>query len=132
MKVVGDERRHRPAATVEGVVAAHHYVGPADCGGELEGDVAAVAIGGALDVESSARTARERVAQDPANGPRSGRDRQHLVTAGCTQQECRLEGGLVGGRHAGEAVVVGPATRRELQADRDHVRRKTTPWPPSG
>ena len=48
-------------------------------------------------------------------------------------RERELQRRLVGGAHAREAGVVGLTGMGDpLQAGDDHVRRKTTPWPPSG
>ena len=156
---MGDEGRHRTAPAVERVVAAEHDRRVAQRLGELERDVARVGVGRHVEAYRPFGPGSDRVAQGALGTGRSGADGGDGGAEPFGEPEGQLQRGTVGRRDAGEAVVggVGPewaaveTSRCPLEAHRDrarrsrparrgdcagvagaHVRRKTTPWPPSG
>jgi hypothetical protein len=136
---VGQVSRHRPGAAIERVVAAQHdrravRVEALDLVGQRVGHLARLGIDGQIDTHHTRRPAGHRGAQGPFGTGRAGGHHHHRFATLLAQGEGHLERGPVGGRHPGKALVVGGIGPSEpLQAGDDaHVRRNTTPWPPSG
>ena len=101
--------------------------------GQRCADIARIGRRGQVDAQhalrAACRTHRAGRGRRPPGPTTSARTSIPKCSPSCERD---LERGLVGRRHAGEPLVVDLVGRRPLQADDDHVRRKTTPWPPSG
>ena len=76
---------------------------------------------------------RDRIAQYRLRRRGADGDNRDFETSRSGLSECELQRRSVGRAHTGEPCVVGlTGVGDPLQAGDDHVRRKTTPWPPSG
>ncbi len=126
--VGGDQRRDRSRTAVERVVAAQHPRAPDGEWGEGAGNGVAAQVAWRVDAYGAPRAACDGAAQRRLGRRRAdGRDRDERVPASVAREcERELEGGLVGGRHPGPAVVIvgcDPLPAHEHV----HVRLKTTP-----
>ena len=141
---VGEERGHRPGATVERVVAAQDEVGPGDDGGQGGGDVG----GCRARANRSIRTARDAPAASASRSAVIGRRRPetdhrhraptHPRSSSSAISSAASSAGETPAHRVGDDGPPGVADRHPLPADGDrhlgqaHDRAKTTPWPPSG
>ena len=139
-EVRGDERWHAARTAVERVVAAPDPLGVGDVVGDRGGDVGARRGGGRFDADGTAwrrTTSASRSTLSAPGGPDGDRgdpvvDRAARPGAARTPAPtgrpptCR--------RTARRAVRPDgwPTSGRRRCSSSAHVRRKTTPWPPSG
>jgi hypothetical protein len=139
----GEERGYGAGAAVERVVTApgRRDPGRAEHAGDGGGHDRGRGRGREVDPHGVARAGRHRVAQDAFGLRRPGGHHQHGLIPPVSGPERPLQRGGVGGREPGGAGV-RPDVRIErvdlgsevdpFEAGCDHVRRKTTPYPPSG
>ena len=139
----GEEGRDGARAPVQRVVTAPDRGDPgrAEHGRDGGGHDGGGSRGREVDPHGAGRAGGHRLAQDPVGLRRAGRHREHGLVPPLPGPERPLERGGVGGRAPGGARVRADVRVERvdlgsqvdpLAAGGDHVRRKTTPQPPSG